>query len=417
MWITVAILALITATVLAVLCWRQRASLSEAARTLREKREELVILRDASAQTAREAEARLAALFNSMGDGVLLLDERGRIQLANDAFRRLFALTRDVCGQTVLEAVRLGDVHEIVARIYETGPVVGHELQLPGLDRRCLQLNAAVVQNGSARSRGVILVFHDLTTQKRLETARKEFVANVSHELRTPLSVIKGYVETLIDGAREDPAVALRFLQTIARHADRLTYLIEDLLTLSQLESGGIALDLQSVVLRSHATRVVEDFMVRAAEREMRLVVQVPGDLTVRVDADRIQQVLVNLLDNAIKYGERGTEVLLGARTEGEDQVEVWVRNEGQGIPAEALPRVFERFYRVDQARSREQGGTGLGLAIVKHIVQSHGGDVRVESVPGSGATFFFTVPKAESVPRTERAADSLDDAGRGNRP
>jgi two-component system phosphate regulon sensor histidine kinase PhoR len=265
-----------------------------------------------------------------------------------------------------------------------------------------------MIANGGGRSGGVIVVFHDLTAQTRLENARKEFVANVSHELRTPLSVIKGYVETLIDGARNDPALQLRFLQTIARHADRLTYLIEDLLTLSQLESGGIALNLQQVDLRNQAARVVEDFAVRAAERQMRLVNQAPEALVVRADADRLQQVLVNLVDNAIKYGQRGSEVTLGARLVAPETLDVWVHNEGAGIPAGALPRVFERFYRVDRARSREQGGTGLGLAIVKHIVQSHGGEVRVESLPERGTTFTFTLPRADK-PSAKAPASAVD--------
>jgi two-component system phosphate regulon sensor histidine kinase PhoR len=408
MWSVLAFLAFVVAGGFAGLWWRQRRDWLEARRTLAGTREELATLRTAAALAEPEAEARLQALFNSMGEGVLLLDERGRVQLANDAFRRLFGVTSDVRDRTVLETVRLSEVQEIVARARDQGPVRGHEMELPGLDRRCLQLSAALIQNGGGRSRGVIVVFHDLTAQKRLETARKEFVANVSHELRTPLSVIKGYVETLIDGARNDPAVQLRFLQTIARHADRLTYLIEDLLTLSQLESGGIALNLQRVDLRTQAARVAEDFAVRAAERQMRVTNQVPDGLVARADADRLQQVLVNLVDNGIKYGQRGSELLIGARPLAEETLEVWVHNDGPGIPPDALSRVFERFYRVDKARSREQGGTGLGLAIVKHIVQSHGGEVRVESLPDRGATFFFTLPRSEgpAVTATKMVGD-----------
>ena len=239
----------------------------------------------------------------------------------------------------------------------------------------------------------MILVFHDLTRLKQLENTRQEFVANVSHELRTPLSLIKGYVETLIDGAKNDPAVASRFLQTIAKHTDRLTYLIEDLLTISQLESGQVALNLHAVELRPLAGRVAEDLAARAAVRQITFANQVPAGLSARADADRVQQVLFNLVDKAIKYGAAGTVVTLGGGTAGDGQVALWVHNDGAGIPPAAQDRIFERFYRVDKARSREQGGTGLGLAIVKHIVQTHGGEVRVEGAPGQGATFRFTLP------------------------
>jgi two-component system phosphate regulon sensor histidine kinase PhoR len=407
MWTALALLPVAVALVLAWTCWRQARHLEEARRRLAEARGELTALREAAAKNQADEETRLQALLNSMGEGVLLLDGRSRVLFANDSFRRLFGITADIRGRTILEAVRLGEVQDIVQRARDQGPVRGYELELPGLDRRCLQLNAATIQNGGGGAQGVIVVFHDLTAQKRLENARKEFVANVSHELRTPLSVIKGYVETLIDGARNDPAVQLRFLQTIARHADRLTYLIEDLLTLSQLESGGIALNLQRVDARAQAARVAEDFAVRAAERQMRLANEVPEGLHVRADADRLQQVLVNLVDNAIKYGQRGTEVVLGARSLADAaRLELWVHNEGPGIPPEAIARVFERFYRVDKARAREQGGTGLGLAIVKHIVQSHGGEVRVESSPDRGTTFFFTLPQADPLPAGEVRAD-----------
>jgi two-component system phosphate regulon sensor histidine kinase PhoR len=240
----------------------------------------------------------------------------------------------------------------------------------------------------------MILVFHDLTRLRQLENLRKEFVANVSHELRTPLSLIKGCVETLLDGAGDNPGQARRFLQIIARHTDRLTYLIEDLLTLSRLESGTAVLSLSETDLRELGGRTVEDLAARAAERGTRLVNEVPAGLTAHADAGRVLQVLFNLVDNAIKYGRPQGQVVIGGRATDGEFVELWVRDDGPGLPREALGRVFERFYRVDRNRAREQGGTGLGLAIVKHIVQSHGGEVRVESEPGRGAAFYFTLPR-----------------------
>jgi two-component system phosphate regulon sensor histidine kinase PhoR len=230
-----------------------------------------------------------------------------------------------------------------------------------------------------------------------LERTREEFVANVSHELRTPLSLIKGYVETLLDGAKDNPEVATKFLQTIQRNAERLQFLIEDLLTISELESGRIKMNLHSVRLHSLVDRVLEDLKPQAQSRRVELKNDVP-ELTARADADRLQQVFGNLIANAIKYGREGGHVGVSAHLLDGNAIELCVQDDGPGIPAESLERVFERFYRVDKARSREQGGTGLGLSIVKHIVQSHGGKVWAKSEPGTGAAFYFTLPlKPES--------------------
>jgi signal transduction histidine kinase len=220
---------------------------------------------------------------------------------------------------------------------------------------------------------------------------KNEFLANVSHELRTPLSHIKGYTETLLGGAKDDPDVATRFLQTIARNAERLQLLIEDLLTISELESGRVTLNLQPLSLHAVVEKVFDDFKARAEARTMTLTDKTAG-VKANADAVRLEQVLSNLVDNAIKYGRSGGRVTIGARSAGDGKVEVCVQDDGPGLPADSLERVFERFYRVDKGRSREQGGTGLGLAIVKHIVQSHGGAVWAKSEAGRGATFYFTL-------------------------
>jgi two-component system phosphate regulon sensor histidine kinase PhoR len=298
-------------------------------------------------------------------------------------------------GRTMMEALCLHELQELVNRVLAEGQVLGFELEPPGLDSRCLQVNATALLDRNGKRQGMILVFHDLTRLKQLENTRKEFVANVSHELRTPLSMIKGYVETLINGAKDDPTVATRFLRTIEKHADRLTYLIEDLLTISRLESGQIVMNIQKVELRPVANEVVNDLQSRADDKKVVLENQVPADLMVRADADRIQQVLFNLVDNCIKYGRVEGHVWIGAIAVDERMIEVSVRDDGPGIPPDAIERVFERFYRVDKARSREQGGTGLGLAIVKHIVQSHGGEVWAKSTVGQGTTLLFTLPSA----------------------
>ena len=373
--------------------WKRR--VDEARKKLAEQIGQNAGLQKQQHHALAQSQAQQQALFNSMVEGVLLLDGHERVRLVNQALERLFGLTGDIRGRTMMEALRLHELQELAGRVRAEGQVLGFELALPGLDNRCLQVNATALRERDGKPQGMILVFHDLTRLKQLENTRQEFVANVSHELRTPLSMIKGYVETLINGAKDDPAVATRFLQTIEKHADRLTYLIEDLLTISQLESGQVVMNIQKVGLRSVADDVVNDLQSRAADKKVNLENQVPEDVLVRADADRIQQVLFNLVDNAIKYGRSEGRVWINARPAEGPFAEVSVRDNGPGIPPDSLDRVFERFYRADKARSREQGGTGLGLSIVKHIVQSHGGEVRVESEPGRGTTFFFTLPLA----------------------
>jgi len=361
------------------------------ARARQAARSEVEVLQDEQRRAAQQIQTQQEVLFNSMVEGLLLLDERGRIQLANRAFASLFGVTVDIRGRTLMEAVRLHELADLVSSLDSQKQVLGYELKLSGLSERWLQINAAAIFNGDGERHGTVLVFHELTRLKRLESARQEFVANVSHELRTPLSLIKGYVETLLDGARDKPEVATKFLHTIDRNAERLKLLIEDLLTISELESGRVKLNLQAVALGPGVAKVFEDFKARADAKSMMLINQAP-DLAVRADADRLEQVLGNLLDNAVKYGRAKGTVTVGGSARDDGQVEVFVQDDGPGIPPEALERVFERFYRVDKARAREQGGTGLGLAIVKHIVQSHGGRVWATSEPGRGTTFYFTL-------------------------
>jgi two-component system, OmpR family, phosphate regulon sensor histidine kinase PhoR len=226
---------------------------------------------------------------------------------------------------------------------------------------------------------------------KQLERNREDFVANVSHELRTPLSLIKGYTETLLDGAKDNPEVMTKFLQTIQRNSERLQLLIEDLLTISELESGRLKMNLQTVQLRPLVEKVLEDLRPQARTRKVTLNNEML-EVAALADSDRLQQVLGNLVGNAIKYGRAEGQVGVRAIKVDSD-IEICVQDDGPGIPADSLERVFERFYRVDKARSREQGGTGLGLSIVKHIVLCHGGKVWAKSEPGKGAAFYFTLP------------------------
>jgi len=343
-------------------------------------------------QTSLDAKAQQQVLFNSMLEGLLLLDRNRKIYLVNRAFKNLFGLKTELRGKTIVEALRLHELDELILRVEAEQQVLDYEIKLPDLNERWLQVNAAVITNAAGERDGTILVFRDLTRLKQLERTREEFVANVSHELRTPLSLIKGYVETLLDGARDNPEVAERFLKIIDRNAQRLDLLIQDLLTISALESGRIKLNVQPVNLGALVGKVFTDLHSKADNKNVELVNELP-ELTVNADANRLDQVFANLVDNAIKYGRANGSVRVGSKMLDDGTLEVFVRDDGPGIPAESLDRVFERFYRVDKARSRDQGGTGLGLSIVKHIVQAHRGEVRVESGPGKGATFFFTLP------------------------
>jgi two-component system phosphate regulon sensor histidine kinase PhoR len=360
---------------------------------LREREQQIASLRKQQDLASADLRTQQETLLNSMPEGVLLLDANGQIQLVNHSLQTMFGLRREVRGQTVLETFRLRPLADLLNRLKTERTVRGFEMELPGVDERCLQVNAATLFDSQGLPCGDILVFHDLTRTKQLENTRQEFVANVSHELRTPLSLIKGYVETLLDGAKDNPELATRFLQTIEKHTDRLTFLIEDLLTVSRLESGQIAMNRQPVELRKEVDRVLDDLRAVATERAIHADNNVPEKLVAVADVDRLEQVLFNLIDNAFKYGRKGGLVQIGARALPDDKVEIWVMDNGPGIPTEAQERIFERFYRVDRARSRETGGTGLGLSIVKHIVQAHGGEVWVKSEFGQGATFFFTLP------------------------
>jgi two-component system phosphate regulon sensor histidine kinase PhoR len=370
--------------------WRQKFLRAEEA-----ARAKIDELEGREEQHRLEVRTQQEALFDSMIEGLLLLDASGRIQLANRAFMDLFDVTADVRGKTVLEVLRLHELTGLLKRVAAEKQVLDYELMTGGLSERWLQINAAAVTTAAGAGQGTILVFHDLTRLKQLERTREEFVANVSHELRTPLSLIKGYVETLLDGAKDNPEVETRFLETIQRNAERLQFLIEDLLTISELESGRIKMNLQQVQLHPLVDKILDDLRPQARTRKVTLTNEVP-ELAAQADADRLQQVLANIVGNAIKYGRLEGQVTVSAQNGDGEMIQVCVQDDGPGIPADALERVFERFYRVDKARSREQGGTGLGLSIVKHIVQSHGGKVWAKSELGKGAAFYFTLPKVE---------------------
>jgi two-component system phosphate regulon sensor histidine kinase PhoR len=342
----------------------------------------------------KEQSLRTAALFDRMIEGLIVVDAGGRIRLANRSAEALFGFSGDASGKTILEATRHHEMAAVVARLDRELEVLGYELRIDSMDSpRFLQVNALALRDAGGANDGAILVFHDLTRLRQLEGVRQEFVANVSHELRTPLSLIKSATETLLDGAKDDAAALGRFLQIIDKHANRLALLIDDLLLLSTLDSGGLRLNRQPLQFRATVQDAMDDLQARALARDVTLENKVPGSLVVLADNDRIRQVVSNLLDNAIKYGRAGGKTTVVGSLLDDGRLEISVSDDGPGIPKEAQGRIFERFYRVDKARSREQGGTGLGLAIVKHVVQAHGGEVRVESEQGNGSRFIINLP------------------------
>ena len=353
-------------------------------------------------QHLAEETFNLRALLSSLGEGVLIVDSNQRIQLANDSLHRMFDLPAPLAERTLMEVFRDHTLQGSVQAVLK-GDARPQSLQL-SLDTRqghqyvrkhFTVTSAGLLPPGTGRAQSAIVIFHDISELKALESVRRDFVANVSHELRTPVSIINGYLETLLDGAMADPPVAEKFLRTVWKHNQRLTLLIEDLLSLSALENRQAAgLTFESVQLRACLERVIDRLEPRIAEKSARIELEIPAGVPpMQADAHRLDQVFFNLIENALKYGEAAQPVIrIGARFAGEE-VRVTVADNGPGIPLSDQPHVFERFYRVRKDRSRAEGGTGLGLSIVKHVVQAHGGDVLVQSKPGQGASFSLRLP------------------------
>ncbi|HEV2861265.1 MAG TPA: ATP-binding protein [Pyrinomonadaceae bacterium] len=337
----------------------------------------------------------LEATMNAMREGVLVVDGSLRVVSLNRASAHLFGGKEGAAaGRPLSMLTRDPVIHAAYRSALEAGEFKNVKVELSGGERRVLDLHVAPLTLDEGQdSRGAIGVFLDLTELDRLERVRQEFLSNVSHELRTPLTSILAFVETLEGGALEEPDDARRFVSIIRRNAERMRALIEDVMELSSIESGAGRVRPRPLRLRPLAQEALSALAPKAAARGVSLSNEVGADVVVSADPRRLEQMLLNLVDNAVKFGREGGTVSVRHERGARDLISV--SDTGEGIPPEHLPRVFERFYRVDPSRSHEQGGTGLGLAIVKHLARAHGGEVSVRSEPGAGSTFTVELPRA----------------------
>ncbi len=338
--------------------------------------------------------AESQALLAGMEEGVLILDLKGRVQKINEAMEtNVFSLSPADVGKHYLEVFRDPELNDLIQVTLTSKQGQRRSLSLLGRPGRTFQVQSSLIQDAASGIGGVVVVFHDVTDLKRLERVRQEFVANASHELRTPLTAIKGYVEALLDGGLGNPTQAEQFLKVIDRHAGRMEKIVADMLLLAEVESSDWSLKKEALSLPQLIQAAVEALRPLAESKKQTFQLRLPSELpSIMGDGQKIHQVVINLFSNAISYTPEGGHIVVEVRPD-LNGVEVSVSDTGIGIPAADLPRIFERFYRVDKGRSQELGGTGLGLSIVKHIIEAHGGRVSVESKPGQGSRFSFFLP------------------------
>jgi two-component system, OmpR family, phosphate regulon sensor histidine kinase PhoR len=345
------------------------------------------------AKQVAKRESGMQTIFSAMQDALLLVDSNRQVILTNETFRKLFGVTEMSVAMPLLEIVRNPTLEDVLTDAFAGGGPVRSEL---ALDDSQIELHAVATRNEAGEITGALVLFHDITGLKKMDQIRRDFVANVSHELRTPLSILRGYIETLLDSPDTSQEELSRILNIMDRHSKRLDLLVEDLLMLAQLESADPNLQLRDVDLSRFFGEVVRDWEKKLAVKQLNLIVDVPPDLpTIHADRGRLQEALYNLLDNAVKYSREHGEIRVNARRR-DGQIELSVSDNGIGIGKDDLPRIFERFYRSDKARSPDKvRGTGLGLAIVKHIAQLHSGHVEAESELGEGTTIRVLLPMA----------------------
>ncbi|RKY77036.1 PAS domain-containing sensor histidine kinase, partial [candidate division KSB1 bacterium] len=337
-------------------------------------------------RTITEGRNELRAILSSMAEGVIVVDKEGKILLLNSSAEKILGLSAEkVTGKFLWEVLRKEELISLVKKTLATGNEEGIEMVFDLPEVHVLHAQAAPILSEGQNNSGVVVVFHDITRLKQLEKLRREFVANVSHELKTPLTSIKGFVETLMEGAISDSENSLKFLKIIQQHTERLDNLVNDLLELSSIETGELPMNFEKIKLKELIDHIAASFADELSRKNQLLKISaIPEDLEAWIDEEKMQRALSNLLDNAHKYTSSGGQIEISA-TQELDRIKIEVSDTGEGIPGEHLPRIFERFYRVDKARSRQLGGTGLGLAIVKHIVLAHGGEISVESKVGVG--------------------------------
>ena len=350
---------------------------------------------EARIRSLGEEKGKVEAAFASAIEGVIILDSRDRIEAVNRSMREMLGNRYgDVMGKTPIEAFRNIELQRALDGFKASGSPVFQEITLGEENPVILDVNISSIRGMAASDGKTMMVFHDVTRLKKLEQIRVDFVANVSHEIKTPLTAILGYIETLQEGAIEDRETARKFLSTISRHAQRLNRLLEDLLTLSNIELGDLRFHFESVAPIGAVDGVLHIMDLRVREKNLTVEKNVPEHLPlIRADRDRLTQILLNVLDNAVKFTPEGGRIRIDAAPEGAREVVIRVGDTGIGVPRDEVARLGERFYRVDKTRSRELGGTGLGLSIVKHLMQAHRGRVEIESQLGRGTTVSLYFP------------------------
>jgi two-component system phosphate regulon sensor histidine kinase PhoR len=345
----------------------------------------------------KEEDFNLNMLLANMVEGVMVVDQRHIIRLVNTELMNLFGLPQSPLGRTVLESLREARVEMIVRETIQSGQPRQQEVTLEsstlGPAARHFEISSVPIRTQRNEVGGAVVVLHDITRLKQLEVVRRDFVANVSHELRTPLAIFRGYLETLLDNPGLSPEDSRRILDALRRHSNRLNALVEDLLVLSRLEVSQVKAEFHSIRVDAFFRQLALDWEKRFDSDPVAIELQVPPDLPpLEVDPPRFEQVMFNLLENAVAYSNPPRRILISATVQ-DKQIEVRVTDNGIGIPPGDLPHIFGRFYRVDKDRSRISGGTGLGLAIVKNIIQAHGGNVHAESELGKGTTIVIRLP------------------------
>ena len=368
---------------------------------LRENINNIILILQEKIRSAQAEKGKLEAVFTSMAEGIVVLDAKNRIDTVNRGMERMIGRRREeIVAMTPLEAFRNIPLQDALERFREARETVWQEVSLGDDHPVVMDVTISAVQGDAGGERKTILVFHDVTQLKKLERVRTDFVTNVTHEIRTPLTAIIGFVETLLQGALDNPQTARKFLETVQENAQRLNRLVDDLLTLSGFELGEMTLHQEGLSLADVLDQVLTVVEARVSEKELRVVRDTPAQAPrITADRDRLAQILLNIMDNAVKFTPPGGTITVTASQEEREYLTVRIADTGVGIPKGEIPRLGERFYRADKARSRELGGTGLGLSIVKHLMKAHNGRMTIDSAPGKGTTvslFFPIAPEAQ---------------------